>query len=805
MQNGNTTFAYFNSEDNQGENENQCNTPCSTKSIPNGDPGTSPCCAHCRNSDVNYNKRMGQEEIVNVNVGGVVYTTSRSTLLRYPDSMLGAMFSGTMPTTRDNKGNYFIDRDGVLFRYVLNFLRSGDLSLPENFIEFSQLLKEADFFQIKPLLDCLHEMTKQEEPPPPPKEPSSGGFYLEIKESAAHSIQIIGPQGPNESTVQELLPKELIKHNTEKSKWGAKGTSGQSTRLMYGSMLLQAGWKFVCLFIRSDNTIIEKWFLAQSLATAQQTQGTNTGPDILYRLQHLSDELSFHWPQGVQGLIVLCIDPWFGAGFINGIIQFVQLDQESYSQGECKHRYITSSSCLHSLAYMQSYRNSSFKVYVPTTMSGYEIVNLNVGGVIYTTTIATLTKYPESMLGAMFSGNMPTAHDDRGNYFIDRDGSMFRHILNFLRSGQLDLPEDFKEHKQLQREADFYQIQPLLDILRNRQTNQGGGYFLEIKENSQTNRVTLLGPKGPSSGDRPDILPTGLRKHNNESRWGFTPTMRLLYGAILQKSGWTLVCVHRDKYSICEKWYLPMRMSEDLVHLNIGGVHFTTTKSTLTRYADSMLGAMFSGAMATTVDEKGHYFIDRDGDIFRYILNFLRSSRLSLPEGFKDLDLLAAEADFYQIQPMIQAVNDYKKKHQQATCTAGCYLEVVEIRTGSTATMPTNNARVKTIISGRKDLIMSLPLTTTEGQFEKLQNCQASDFIELELNGSNIRLKLAEHLQNSGWTLTNANMSSSSGYDTKSIVSSLMIEHSYRDRWFFPQEENMEDMMDQFSQNDMQQ
>lgn len=32
---------------------------------------------------------------------------------------------------------------------------------------------------------------------------------------------------------------------------------------------------------------------------------------------------------------------------------------------------------------------------------------------------------------------------------------------------------------------------------------------------------------------------------------------------------------------------------------------------------------------------KQHYFIDRDGHMFRYILNFLRTSKLLLPDDFK--------------------------------------------------------------------------------------------------------------------------------------------------------------------------
>ncbi|XP_061437381.1 BTB/POZ domain-containing protein KCTD6-like [Lethenteron reissneri] len=96
-------------------------------------------------------------EPVTLNVGGHLYSTSRATLRRYSDSMLGAMFSGDLPTARDAQGHYFIDRDGPLFRYVLNFLRTSELTLPQDFKEIDLLRKEADFYQIEPLIQCLNE------------------------------------------------------------------------------------------------------------------------------------------------------------------------------------------------------------------------------------------------------------------------------------------------------------------------------------------------------------------------------------------------------------------------------------------------------------------------------------------------------------------------------------------------------------------------------------------------------------------------------------------------------------------------
>ena len=226
-----------------------------------------------------------------------------------------------------------------------------------------------------------------------------------------------------------------------------------------------------------------------------------------------------------------------------------------------------------------------------------------------------------------------------------------------------------------------------------------------------------------------------------------------------------------------------------ILRLNVGGVPYTTTKATLCRYPNSMLGAMFNGSMPTTLDEDSRYFIDRDGHLFVHILNYLRSARLALPDGFKLLEPLMAEADFFQIEPLIQDLTDLKKQESaNVESTTGRLMEVIEVRTGSTATMPTNNSRVKTIISARCDVISSLPAQFV-GPVEKLHHISEHEFTELELSGSNVRLKLAEYLQSNGWKLVNSDLSSSSGYDAKSMISSLIIEQSYRDRWFKPEDD----------------
>lgn len=91
--------------------------------------------------------------LVELNVGGVTYTTTAKTLRNSDEnSSLKSLIDGG---PRDSANRVFIDRDGALFRFVLDYLRTRTLILPDNFAERQRLKAEAEYFQLTGLVKQL--------------------------------------------------------------------------------------------------------------------------------------------------------------------------------------------------------------------------------------------------------------------------------------------------------------------------------------------------------------------------------------------------------------------------------------------------------------------------------------------------------------------------------------------------------------------------------------------------------------------------------------------------------------------------
>lgn len=119
-------------------------------------------------------------------------------------------------------------------------------------------------------------------------------------------------------------------------------------------------------------------------------------------------------------------------------------------------------------------------------------IELNVGGTIFTTMPSTLKG--SGLFSTMLQSDVPTARDRQGRIFIDRDGAQFHRVLEFLRTGFIDTDED---QASLRKEADFYQIVPLLKLL-DREANTSGIVRLNVGGTPFTTSIGTL--RGTGSG-----------------------------------------------------------------------------------------------------------------------------------------------------------------------------------------------------------------------------------------------------------------------------------------------------------------
>jgi len=94
-----------------------------------------------------------------LNIGGVLYTTSINTLTTVKGSMLESMFSGRHRLTADERdGSFFIERDGVPFRYILNYLRDPTHFVPPADVELrGEILREANYYSLTELMEILSD------------------------------------------------------------------------------------------------------------------------------------------------------------------------------------------------------------------------------------------------------------------------------------------------------------------------------------------------------------------------------------------------------------------------------------------------------------------------------------------------------------------------------------------------------------------------------------------------------------------------------------------------------------------------
>jgi hypothetical protein len=70
---------------------------------------------------------------------------------------------------------------------------------------------------------------------------------------------------------------------------------------------------------------------------------------------------------------------------------------------------------------------------------------------------------------------------------------------------------------------------------------------------------------------------------------------------------------------------------QEVIRLNVGGTPYEVTLSTLMKFPDTMLAALASERWRQHSDRHELIFIDRDGDLFRYILAWYHDNEILIP------------------------------------------------------------------------------------------------------------------------------------------------------------------------------
>ncbi|KAK3267695.1 hypothetical protein CYMTET_23763 [Cymbomonas tetramitiformis] len=121
-----------------------------------------------------------------------------------------------------------------------------------------------------------------------------------------------------------------------------------------------------------------------------------------------------------------------------------------------------------------------------------------------------------------------------------------------------------------------------------------------------------------------------------------------------------------------------------VITLNVGGTLFQTTQTTLCSAGDSFFTSLLSDDFSSDVDENAHLFIDRDPDLFKLILSWLRTRNVFADEN-TPLQALLHEAQFYclaglvdELEKMLGDVTEQDEQEPGSLLrTDGYYLKMV--------------------------------------------------------------------------------------------------------------------------------
>lgn len=111
---------------------------------------------------ITQNTKEEKSNTIIINVGGEVFKTSKDHFKRFPKTRL-ADLDATSGTYEESTNSYFFDRNPVLFHYILDYYKSGELHIPHN-VCYRLVESELSYWQIEysEMTDCCKKVIEED-------------------------------------------------------------------------------------------------------------------------------------------------------------------------------------------------------------------------------------------------------------------------------------------------------------------------------------------------------------------------------------------------------------------------------------------------------------------------------------------------------------------------------------------------------------------------------------------------------------------------------------------------------------------
>ncbi|CAC5421837.1 KCNC1 [Mytilus coruscus] len=114
------------------------------------------------NKKITQNTKEEKSNTIIINVGGEVFKTSKDHFKRFPKTRL-ADLDATSGSYEESTNSYFFDRNPVLFHYILDYYKSGQLHIPHN-VCYRLVESELAYWQIEysEMTDCCKKVVEDD-------------------------------------------------------------------------------------------------------------------------------------------------------------------------------------------------------------------------------------------------------------------------------------------------------------------------------------------------------------------------------------------------------------------------------------------------------------------------------------------------------------------------------------------------------------------------------------------------------------------------------------------------------------------